>query len=185
MAKRITKKLPLKNADKGVRVEKVDRRGARQGKIDKRAEQIFLDLIYKGSTTGPACEAIGVSRQAIYKHSDRHEAFGIAWAEAQELGRQERADKVKDVMWARAIEGFEEVELRQFKGANGQIRTAIKKVTKVDNVLLLALAKSLMPDEFRDRVSMDKTVDVGDALAELMEKASNSPQNNISALVKS
>lgn len=183
---RAKRRLPLKKGKNGTGtpVEKIDRRNARQGKIDKKAEQIFLQKIYEGCTTGPACQAIGVSRQAIYKHSEKHPEFGVLWAEAIELGRQERADKVVDVMWERAVEGYQETEVRQWKAPNGRTRTATKVVKKVDNTLLLALAKSLMPEHFRDNVRVEKQLDVSEALADLMDRASQSPNNSIGSLIK-
>jgi len=165
-------------------IHSIDRKGAVNGKIDGPTEERFLKKIYEGFTTGVACEAIGVSRQAIYAHNRKHpDTFGKAWVEAKETGRDERADKVRDTMWERAVEGYQETEVRQWKGAKGETRTATKMVKKVDNTLLLALAKSLMPDEFRDRVSVDKKLDVSEALADLMDKAANAPKNHLTSLV--
>lgn len=187
MSTRAKRKLPLKQKPKKTQktpVEQLDSRSASWAKIDRAAEDRFLQKIFEGCTTGVACEAIGVSRQAIYAHRDKHKEFSIAWAQAQEQGRDERADKVRNVMWERAVDGYQETEVRQWKSQNGKTRTATKMIKKVDNVLLLNLAKSLMPGEFRDQLKVDKTVDVGEALAELMERAHEAPTNHIGNMVK-
>lgn len=179
-------KIPLKRprSKTTAKVVKVDGKSPIPGKFDAAMKKAFLQALFDGMTVGKACALIGISRPAVYKRRDNDPGFSDEWDEAQRMGHAERCDVVRDTMWTRAVTGYKETEVRQYKSPDGKTRSATKLITKVDNTLLLALAKSLMPEEFKDRVNVDKTIDVGEALAELMEKAHQSPQNSIGSLVK-
>jgi len=186
MAERKPRKLPLKKSRSktNARVGKVDRNSPIPGKFNAASQKAFLQALFDGMTVGKACALVGISRPAVYKRRDNDEAFADAWDDAQRMGHQERCDVIRNVMWERAVEGYEETEARQYLAPNGTKRTAIKRTKKVDNTLLVRLAEAHMPEEFRANVKLDKTVDVGEALADLMERARNSPQNSLGALIK-
>lgn len=173
-----------------VKVDTLDGKTGKPLKITKAVEKQFIQALFDGATVARACRAIGFTRQAIYLHRERHAQFAQDWEDAQRMGHMERCDVIRSTMWERAVEGYEETEARQYKildregKPTGSTRTAVKKIKKVDNGLLLALAKAHLPEEFRDNVRVEKQLDVSDALKDLMEQATQSPQNSLKSLVK-
>jgi len=180
------RKMPLKKAGRrtGARVDKVDKNSPIPGKFNAAMKKAFLQALFDGMTVGKACALVGISRPAVYKRRDADQTFADEWDDAQRMGHMERCDVIRSTMWERAVEGYQESEVRQWKGANGQTRTATKMTKKVDNQLLVRLAEQHMPEEFRANVRVEKQIDVSEALADLMERATESPQNSIKSLVK-
>lgn len=166
------------------KVDKVDGNSPKPGRIDAGAEAVFLQALYDGFTVGKACAQIGISRAGIYKHRKNNPPFGEEWDNAQRLGHKERCDVIRSTIWERAVDGYQETEVRQWKGRDGETRTTTKVIKRVDNTLLIRLAEQHMPKEFRANVKVDAEVGPTDELAKLIDRIQSSAEAGLASLVK-
>lgn len=177
----VIKKTPTKRTT--AKVEKVQRNKRVPTKLTPEAQVAFLDAISQGMRTRDAAELIGVSVQALYKRANVHDDFQQAWTEAKDMKWKARADVVEDVMWTRAVDGYTEVEKKTYKTPGLQDREIIKATRKVDNTLLLRIAEAAMPDKY-GRIKVDKTVEVGEGLADLLKRASEEASSDLQSALK-
>jgi hypothetical protein len=114
----------------------------------KSRRKAFLVALEQGARIVAACEAIGASKQSLYKLRQRDPAFAKAMDEA--LGRS--IVVIEDEIARRAIEG---VQKPIFQG--GQL---VGHVTEYSDSLLLALAKRRDPEHWKDRTASEVTATV-------------------------
>lgn len=137
----------------------------------------FIALLYEGRSVSFACEAVGLARSFVYDLKDRDAEFRKDWTDAQLLGHKHRCDKIEDTMFQRAMEGFVEETKR-----NGKV---IKSVTKVDNGLLIELARGHMPEKYRQNHKVQGEVGLSEDLKRVIEAVQASPTSSIDSLLKS
>lgn len=106
----------------------------------------FLGLIAQGYTISHAAKVAGFSRYAVYRLKADNAAFADALAEAEEAGTQFLEEEAR----RRAVEGVERPLV-----SNGQV---IATVRDYSDTLLIFLLKARRPNVYRERFSVDQTI---------------------------
>jgi Homeodomain-like domain len=102
----------------------------------------FLAAYARRGNISQAAKAAGVPRRTVYEWREHDEAFVLALAEAE----IEAKDAVELEIRRRAIEGWNDPVY--------QMGVRVGSIRKYSDVLLIFLAKRLMP-EYRDKVTLD------------------------------
>jgi hypothetical protein len=99
----------------------------------------------EGSFIGRACEAVGVSRQAIHKHQMKDPEF----ARQVEVARSVGAGVIEDEAMRRGVEGVEEPIYQGGK--------LVGTVRRYSDSLLLALLRAHLPEKYTERSKTELT----------------------------
>lgn len=136
---------------------------SQQEKLEAQAN--FLGRFAEDGNVTEACKAAGVSRTIVYQWKDKNKAFRELFEEAE----KQVNDSIRAEIFRRAITGWEEPMVSAGK--------LVCNVKKFSDTLLLALAKSKMP-EFRDKQPETQiTVDVEGAKVRLLAKLGRLPDD--------
>jgi len=111
-------------------------------KRSKKAGRFLRELRENGGFVGKACEAVRVSKPAVYGWRKRHSIFASAWDRVVELATEDLEKEAR----RRAYDGVEEPVFYQ-----GEVCGHIRKFS--DNLLMFTL-KARKP-EYRDRITVD------------------------------
>jgi hypothetical protein len=107
----------------------------------KRAE--FVEQLFEHGNVTVAARAIGVSRASLYEARERDEAFAAEWDNAV----QSYCDLLEYEADRRAMKGVEKPLL--YKGA------IVAHVHEYSDALLMFRLKSLRPEKYRERASVE------------------------------
>jgi hypothetical protein len=114
-------------------------------KITKRKRREFLSTLSEGSFIGRACEAIGVTRQAVWKLQRADPEF----ARQVEVARSVGASVLEDEAMRRGLQG---VEKPIFQGGK-----LVGHVREYSDTLLLALLRAHLPEKYTERSKTELT----------------------------
>jgi hypothetical protein len=114
-------------------------------RFTKARRRQFLALLSDGSFIGRACEAIGISRQAVHKHQQKDPEF----ARQVELARSVGAGVLEDEALRRAVHGTEKPV---FQGGK-----LVGHVREHSDTLLLALLRAHLPEKYTERSKTELT----------------------------
>lgn len=115
-------------------------------RLTKRKKERFLQALSEIGNVSRAAKVIGVTRQALYQHRAKDPEFAEAWAEAEMIG----ADSIEEEVFRRGAEGWEEPV--HYKGE------VVDTVRKYSDTLAIFLLKGLRPDKYRERSTVDHTI---------------------------
>ena len=118
------------------------------------AKQRFLEAYAETGIMRSACEAIGVSRQAVWGWQEHDEEFSAAFNQARALAD----DALRKEIHRRGVEGVEKPIF--YKGH--QVAT----VREYSDTLLIFQAKARMP-EYRDQSKIEHTGELTISLADI------------------
>lgn len=130
------------------------------------ARETFLAELKKSDNVTQACAKAGINRDTAYYWREQDTDFAQAWQQAKE----EFNDTVRSAIFQRGVEGWEEPVVSMgkpvFIGEDEQGKPKLLTVRKYSDSLLLALAKSRMP-EFREK----QTIDLKAQFSQMAEQA--------------
>lgn len=116
-------------------------------KLTKRIRAIVLDKIRSGDQIVDIADAVGVTRQALYKAKLVDEEFGNEWEEAAEIGQLIQLSECEKELDFRGRVGWIEPKFYE-----GRVCGFVKKYS--DSLLQLRL-KALAPEKYKDRQQID------------------------------
>ncbi len=114
----------------------------------KSKKELFLDSFSECANVMLAARAAGVHRSTIYLWLEHDQDFSIAFNLAKDNARDVLRAEIK----RRGVDGWDE-EVYQLGHFAGTVR-------KYSDTLLIFQAKALMPDEYRDRQTVDMNANV-------------------------
>ena len=119
-------------------------------RLTKKLRALILDRIESGDQIVDIADAIGVTRQALYKAKLIDEDFGKQWAEAAEIGQQIQLSECEKEADFRGRIGY--LEPKFFEGR------ICGHVQKYSDSLLQMRLRALAPEKYGDRTKVDATV---------------------------
>lgn len=118
-------------------------------KVTAKRKALFLEHLGRSGNVSAACKDVGIGRAAIYEHRTLDEQFAKDWDESLDVYielLEAEADR-------RAVQGTDRPVF--YKGEEcGQIR-------EYSDTLLMFRLKSLAPEKYRERTSVDHSGEIG------------------------
>ena len=112
-----------------------------------------------------ACNAVAISRQALYAHKKKNPDFAEEWSSAIDAG----SDKLEDEALRRAHDGVDEPVFYQ-----GEI---VGHVRKYSDTLLMFLLKGRRPQKYRDHLRAEVTGKDGEPIVTEIRRVVVDPRN--------
>ncbi len=114
---------------------------AARRKLTKRKLDRFLIVLSQKANVTEACEAIGVSNQALYEYKKEHPTFASKWVSTVD----QALDKLEQEAWRRASDGVDKPV--HYKGER------VDTIREYSDALLMFLLRGHRPNIYRERPS--------------------------------
>ncbi len=112
---------------------------AARRKLTKRKLDRFLIVLSQKANVTEACEAIGVSNQALYEYKKEHPTFASKWVSTVD----QALDKLEQEAWRRACDGVDKPV--HYKGER------VDTIREYSDALLMFLLRGHRPNIYRER----------------------------------